>query len=252
MIKTGDLIILYDGRTKFLVKVGSDKFHGNHGYIEHEQLVGKEFGEEVKTHLGYSFVLLCPVLEDLTMKVKRESQIVYPKDIGIIMMKSGIFPGAKVIEVGTGSGSLTIALANFVRPDGKVISYERRDDFVELAKGNLEKAGLDNFIEFKNQEVNDKIKEKDADFIMLDLPNPWDIIPHVRDSLKDGKRICCLLPTIDQVMDAVFYLEKNGFTAIETVEIWLRKILVRKGKTRPEQNMPSHTAYLIFGTKIKQ
>jgi tRNA (adenine57-N1/adenine58-N1)-methyltransferase len=251
MIKTGDLIILFDGKTKFLVKVGADKFHGNHGYIELEELAGKEFGDEVKTHLGYSFVILCPVLEDLTMKVKRESQIVYPKDIGIIMLKSGVFPGAKVLEVGTGSGSLTIAFANFVRPDGKVITYERRVDFVELAKGNLQKAGLEKFVEFKNQDVKSKLKEKNADFVMLDLPNPWDIIPHVRDSLKGGKRICCLLPTIDQVMEAVFYLEKNKFTAIETVEIWLRKILVRKGKTRPEQNMPSHTAYLIFGTKIE-
>jgi tRNA (adenine57-N1/adenine58-N1)-methyltransferase len=251
MIKAGDLVILYDGRTKFLVKVGSDKFHGNHGYIEHKQLVGKEFGEEIRTHLGYSFVILSPVLEDLTMKVKRESQIVYPKDIGIILVKSGIFPGAKVVEVGTGSGSLTIALANFVRPNGKVITYEKRKDFAEIARGNLGKAGLEKFVQIKNQEVNRKIKEKNIDFVMLDLPNPWDIISHVRDSLKEGRRICCLLPTIDQVMEAVFYLEENGFTAIETVEIWMREILVRKGKTRPEQNMPSHTAYLIFGTKIK-
>ena len=184
------------------------------------------------------------------MKVKRQTQIIYPKDIGMILVKSCIFPGAKVIESGIGSGALTTALANFVRPNGKVYSYERNEEFLKNAQKNLQKNGLDAWVEFNNMEITDHYPQKDADFIMIDIGSPWELIDAAYNSLKGGARLATICPTFEQLTKMVFSLEEKGFINIESEEILVRKILVRRGKTRPEQRMPSHTGWLVFATKI--
>ncbi|MCK4912820.1 MAG: tRNA (adenine-N1)-methyltransferase [Candidatus Omnitrophica bacterium] len=213
-------------------------------------LIGKRFGEKVETNLGIPFYILRPYLYELIMKVRRKTQIMYPKDIGMILIRGNIFPGAKVIESGIGSGALTTALANFVRPTGRVYSYERNEEFLANAKKNLEKNGLSEWVELKNQEITDEFDEKEADFIMIDIGSPWDLIDAAYKSLKGGSRLATICPTFEQLTRTVFTLEEKGFINIETMEILLRKILVRRGKTRPEQRMPSHTGWLVFATKI--
>jgi tRNA (adenine57-N1/adenine58-N1)-methyltransferase len=186
------------------------------------------------------------------MKVRRKTQILYPKDIGILLTKTHIFPGAKVIESGIGSGALTTALANFVRPNGKVYSYERNEEFLENAKKNLEKNGLDKWVEFNHLEVSDEFPEKNVDFVMIDIGSPWELIDAAYKSLKGGCRLATICPTFEQLTRTVFTLEEKGFINIESMEILLRRILVRRGKTRPEQRMPSHTGWLVFATKTNQ
>jgi len=251
MIKEKDLVFLYnDDRRNFLLKVGARTLHTDKGFLKIEGLIGKNFGETIETNLGVPFYVLRPYLHEMIMKVRRKTQILYPKDIGTILTRAHIFPGAKVIESGIGSGALTTALANFVRPTGKVYSYERNEEFLENAKKNLEKNGLSQWVEFKHCEVVDEFDQKEADFIMIDIGSPWDLIEAAYKSLKGGSRLATICPTFEQLTKTVFTLEEKNFINIESMEILLRRILVRRGKTRPEQRMPSHTGWLVFATKV--
>ena len=250
MIKKDELIYLYhDDKRNFLIKAGGSSLHTDKGVLDLKKIVGKEFGEKLETNLGVVFYILKPYLFEMVMKVRRQTQILYPKDIGMILMRANIFPGAKVIESGIGSGALTTALANFVRPNGKVYSYEKNEEFLKNAKRNLEKNGLSEYVEFNQLEVTGEFPQKNADFIMIDIGSPWELIPAAHKSLKGGCNLATICPTFEQLTKTVFTLEDFGFINIETVEILVRKILVRRGKTRPEQRMPSHTGWLIFATK---
>ena len=251
MVKQGDLIFLYnDDKRNFLIKVEEKTLHTDKGFLKIASLIGRKFGEKVETNLGIPFYILRPYLYELIMKVRRKTQILYPKDIGMILTRGNIFPGARVIESGIGSGALTTALANFVRPNGRVYSYERNEEFLNNAKKNLEKNGLSEWVEFKHQEITDEFDEKEADFIMIDIGSPWELIDAAYKSLKGGCRLATICPTFEQLTKTVFTLEEKGFINIETMEILVRRILVRRGKTRPEQRMPSHTGWLVFATKI--
>lgn len=253
MIKQNDLVLLYkDERRNYLLKISGGRLHNDFGYIDIQNVIGKEFGDYVETNLGHKFFILKPTLDDMVMKIKRMTQILYPKEIGMILVKTNIFPGAKVIECGVGSGALTTALANFVRPTGKVYSYERNPEFMENARKNIERYGLAEYWEVKNQEITDEFGEKEADFVMVDIGSQWDLVPAAYKSLKGGCRMAAICPTFDQLTKTVFTMEETGFTNIETMEILVRRILVRRGKTRPEQTMPSHTGWLVFGTKINR
>lgn len=251
MINEGDLIYLYkDDHRNFLIKAGKNRLHTDKGFMDLKEIIGKNFGEHIKTNLGDKFYILKPYLHEMIMKVKRKTQIIYPKDIGIIITRGHIFPGAKVIESGAGSGALTTALANFVRPNGKVYSYEQNEEFLLNAKKNIEKNGLSEWVEFKHQYVTDEYDEKDADFVMIDIGSQWDLIDAAYKSLKGGRRLGTICPTFEQLTKTVFTLKEKGFVNIESLEVLLRRILVREGKTRPEQKMPCHTGWLVFATKV--
>lgn len=251
MIGEGTLVFLYkDERRNYLLKVQGGRLHTDLGYLDLKDIAAKEFGEAVTTNLGEKFYILRPYLHEMIMKIKRQTQILYPKDIGIIMVRTNIFPGARVIECGAGSGSLTTSLANFVRPSGKVYSYERNEEFLKNAQKNIEKYGLSEYVEFKLREITDEFEEKEVDFVMIDIGSQWDLIDAAHKSLKGGARLCAICPTFEQLTKTVFTLEEKGFTNIESMEILLRKILVRRGKTRPEQRMPCHTGWLVFASKI--
>lgn len=253
MIKEGDLVFLYkDERRNFLLTVQSGRLHTDLGYVELKSIMGREFGEKVETNLGYFFYILRPYLYEMIMKIKRKTQILYPKDIGIILSRTSLYPGARVIECGSGSGSLTTALANFIRPNGKVYSYDRNAEFLENAKKNVERYGLSEWVEFKLREVIDEFEEREVDFVMIDIGSPWDLIEAASKSLKAGARLATICPTFEQLTKTVFSLEERGFVNIESLEVFTRKILVRRGKTRPEQRIPSHTGWLVFASKIQR
>ncbi|UCC95010.1 MAG: tRNA (adenine-N1)-methyltransferase [Candidatus Omnitrophota bacterium] len=250
MISETDIVFLYhDERRNFLVRVNKRSLHTDKGFLKLDALIGKDFGDKIETNLGIPFYILRPYLYEMIMKVNRKTQILYPKDIGMILMGASIYPGAQVIEVGSGSGALTTTLANFVRPNGRVYSYEKNEEFLENAKKNVEKNGLSSWVEFKCCAVDSEFQEKNVDFIMIDIGSPWDLIEAAHRSLKGGSRLATICPTFEQLTRTVFTLEEKGFVNVESVEILVRRILVRRGKTRPEQRMPSHTGYLVFATK---
>lgn len=251
-IQSGDhvLIISPDEKT-FLVTVSEDKRMGTHkGEINLGDCIGKSYGESINSNLDHTFLLLEPTLEDKMMKVKRHTQIIYPKDAAYMILKSGIQSGMRVIECGAGSGSLTMALANAVAPGGKVYTYDIREKHLENAKMNIENAGYSDYVEFKLKKAQDGFDEENVDVVILDLPSPWDGIASAAKSLRGGGRIASLSPTYNQIERCVEELEKYGFVYIETLELLLRYIQVSTGKTRPVDRMVSHTGFLTFGRKI--
>lgn len=255
MLKPNDLILLYNGEkaSYFFSLPQAGTFSTHRGNIDFRLILTKEYGDTIKTHTGTVFYILKPTLADLAMKVKRTTTIVYPKDAGMMLLQTAIFPGAKVIEVGSGSGALTVILANFVRPDGKVYSYEKRKEFLENARANIKRFGLEPWVEFVEADVEQQgFLHKEADAIFIDLPEPWSVINWAYQALKGGHFLVSLNPTIEQIKKTKSVLELEGFTRIRVVESFEREILVKFTGTRPRERMISHTAYLIFAQKINK
>jgi len=250
-IAAEDYVLLYlTQRKTYLVKVEAGKtFHTHKGFIKFDDLIGKEYGSPVLSSLGFEFIALKPLLRDFIMKSVRKTQITYPKDIALIVMFSGIGPGSHVVEAGTGTGALTTALAHYVKPDGKVYSYEIREEFLATAEKNLKRANLLEFVEFKNKNVTEGIVESDVDAVILDLATPWLVISHAYKALKPCGTLVSFSPTIDQVVKTVEALNGNGFVDIETVECLMRGMQVERGKTRPQTLMTAHTGYVTFARK---
>ncbi|RLE55344.1 MAG: hypothetical protein DRJ26_00965 [Candidatus Methanomethylicota archaeon] len=247
----GNYVLMYlNKRRTYLVKVRRGQvLHTHKGYIKLDELIGKRYGSKIKSHLGYTFIALKPTLRDYVFKFSRKTQIIYPKDIALIVLYSGIGPGSRVVEAGTGSGALTSALAYYVKPTGKVYSYEIREDVLEVAKKNLEKAGLLDYVEFKLKDVTEGIDEKNVDAVILDLATPWLVVPHAYEALADWGVFTSYSPTIDQVVKTVEALKKEGFVATECLECLVRKIKVIPGETRPETLMIGHTGYIVIARK---
>ena len=224
-------------------------FHTHKGYIQLEALIGKEYGTRIASNLGLEFVALKPLLSDFVFKAQRRTQITYPKDVALIIMFSGIGPGSKVVEAGTGAGALTTALAHYVKPGGRVYSYEVRPEFTETARRNLSRANLLDSVELKNKDITIGIDEVELDSVVLDLATPWLVIPHAYAALKGGGTLVSFSPTIDQVVKTVEALQQSSFVDVQTVECMMRRMQTERGKTRPETLMTGHTGYITFARK---
>lgn len=232
------------------LKEGGD-FQSHRGVIKHEDLIGKPWGSQVFSHTGAPFYLLQPSLADLLNELPRTTQILYPKDIGYILIQMGVSEGQTVMEAGTGSGSMTIALASAVGPQGKVISYEQKQDTQNLARKNLERINLASRVDFKLRDIQDGFDETDADAFFLDVQNPYDYIPQVRATLKTGGFFGTLLPTFNQVEKVLYALKKNDFAFVEVCELMLRYYKTNPARLRPTDRMVAHTGFLVFGRKIE-
>ena len=232
-----------------MVKVEAGKtFHTHKGYVKLDELIGKEFGATIQSSLGIAFTALKPALTDYIMKSSRQTQITYPKDTSLIVMFSGIGAGSRVVEAGTGTGALTTALAHYVRPDGKIYSYEIRGEFQKAAEKNLKRAGLIEFVELKSGDVIAGIEEHDVDAVVLDLATPW-LVLQAYEALKPSGIIVSFSPTIDQVVKMTEALREQNFICIETVECLMRGMQVERGKTRPQTLMTGHTGYITYARK---
>jgi len=251
LIAEGNDVFLYlDRRRTYLVSVEAEKsFHTHKGYIKLGDLIGKEYGTRISSSMEVEFVALKPNLRDYIFKTNRRTQISYPKDISLIIMYSGIGPGSRVVEAGTGTGALTSAIAHYIKPTGRVYTYEVRNEFQKNAQKNLERAGLLDFVELKEGDITERIEEKDLDAVILDMATPWLVIPHAYTALKGSGVLVSFSPTIDQVVNVVEVLEDHGFVGVETIETLIRFMQVARGKTRPQTIMTGHTGYLTFARK---
>ena len=251
--RAGDIAQLVGLRHKnFIItlKEGA-RLETHRGILQHDELIGKPWGTQVFSHMGSPFFLLQPSLADLLNDLPRNTQILYPKDIGFILVTMGIGPGKKVIEAGTGSGSMTIALAHNVSADGQVISYEVRPDMQNLAKKNLERVGLASRVDFKLRDIAEGLDETDADAFFLDVPNPYDYISQVRAALKPGGFFCSLIPTVNQVELLLTALRRERFAFIEVCEVLVRYYKPEPTRLRPADRMVAHTGFLIFARRIE-
>ena len=251
--QAGDLVQLVGLRHKsfiFPLIPGGD-FQTHRGVLQHDDLIGLPCGTQVFSHLGSAFFLLQPSIADLLLDLKRNTQILYPKDIGFILITMGIGPGQKVLEAGTGSGSMTIALAYAVGAEGRVVSYEQREEMQNLARKNLKRTGLGSRVDFKLRDIKEGFDETDADAFFLDVPNPYDYIAQVRAALKPGGFFCGIVPTTNQAEILLRELRRNRFAFLEMCEVLLRYYKPTPSRLRPTDRMVAHTGFLIFGRRIE-
>jgi tRNA (adenine57-N1/adenine58-N1)-methyltransferase len=249
----GDLVQLVGLRHKsfiFPLLEGGD-FQTHRGILKHDDLIGLPWGTQVFSHLGAPFFLLQPSLADLLLDLKRNTQILYPKDIGFILLTMGLGPGKKVLEAGTGSGAMTIALAYAVGAEGRVVSYEQREEMQKLASKNISRTGLAPRVDFKLRDIQEGLDETDADAFFLDVPNPYDYIPQVRAALKPGGYFGSIIPTVNQAEILLRALRRNRFAFLEMCEILLRYYKPEPDRLRPTDRMVAHTGFLVFGRRIE-
>ncbi|MBP7692044.1 MAG: tRNA (adenine-N1)-methyltransferase [Anaerolineales bacterium] len=253
-LQAGDIVQLVGRdrkRQTFIFRlVAGEKFHTHFGHLAHDALIGLTLGAEVATHKGHAFFVLEPSTDDLIRDIKRNSQIIYPKDIGFILMKMSIRPGRTVIESGTGSGGLTTVLAQMLGPDGHVFSYDVREDMQALARRNLERVGLQDRVTFKLRNIELGYDETDVDALFLDVPNPWDYTGQARRALKGGGFFGSILPTANQVSKLLAALERDGYSFVEVCEVLIRYYKPVPERLRPTDRMVAHTGYLIFGRAV--
>jgi tRNA (adenine57-N1/adenine58-N1)-methyltransferase len=246
------LLIAPDDKRYLVRLMPGQRLDTHHGFILHDAIIGQPFGCRVKTQLAYAYLLLQPATYDLVMRVKRASQIVYPKEIGYLILRMNIIPGARVVECGTGSGALTLALSRFVRPNGRIYTYEERDDMLELARKNLERFGALDVVELKQRDIRAGFDERDADALFLDVREPWLFLAQAHAALKGGGFFGSLVPTTNQISDILQEMDRaGGWADIEVIEILTRHYKPVAERLRPEDRMVAHTGYLLFARAIQ-
>ena len=274
--REGEIVLLLDraqNRRLARLRAGA-KAHGHKGYLEHDRIIGQPEGVVVRSSGGATYLVFRPRLSEYALEMPRKSAIVYPKDVGIILVWADIYPGATVVESGLGSGSLTLALLRAVGPTGQVIVYEQRADMIPPALANIcafEEPGRpgpdsgqsqdgapddgvssepSNLV-VRERDIYEGIEEREIDRLILDLPEPWRVLPHALDALRPGGIVACYSPSIVQVQRTVENLESShGFAQIESLEVLYRPWHVKGQAVRPVQQMVSHTAFLTFARRL--
>jgi tRNA (adenine57-N1/adenine58-N1)-methyltransferase catalytic subunit len=245
----GELALLLDQRDRtYLVTLEPGAiFHTHAGTLAHDDLIDRPEGTRVTTSRGMVLTAFRPRFADFVLKMPRGAQVVYPKDLGPILVSADVFPGARVLEAGTGSGALTIALCRAVGEQGRVVSYEARPEHLERARANVEGffGKLPDNLELRAGDVAGAGDGPDRfDRLVLDLPEPWTALPAVRSALEAGAVLCAYRPTTGQVQQLVLTLPPAGFLHLETFEVLSRSWHVTERSVRPDHRMVGHTGFL--------
>ena len=249
----GDLALLVDRRgRRYLLTLSAERtFHTHMGIVPHADIIGQEAGSRVKTNSGHVLLAFRPTLADYILEMPHPTQVVYAKDLGAIIMHGDVFPGARVLEAGLGSGALTMALLRAVGQNGKVVSYEVRPDLVGKAKSNINalNPNAQNF-EVKIRDVYQGIEEPELDRIVLDVPEPWHVVPEAARTLAPGGIFLSYLPTVLQIHELQAALvEHPNFELMETVEVLERPWSVAQRSVRPVHRMVAHTGFITTARK---
>ncbi len=251
-IREGDLVLFYDGRKRKYIRTvrGGDRLETDLGYVDMQAVMGKQVGEAVSTSKGARFYLLKPTLIDLIFSFRRPTQVIYPKDAGLILLEADIRPGMRIVEVGTGSGFLTAILSEYVGPEGRVYTYEYRREFLLAAKRNLSRHGLGSNVEFKLKDATEGIDEQDVDVVVIDIAEPWRVLRHAWSALKPSGRFVSFSPTYNQVEKTCVEASRVGFIMLHTFEVLVRDIVSDETRTRPASRMIAHTGFVTVGRKV--
>lgn len=242
----GDTVLLIDRKKRrYLVELAEGgEFHSHAGFVAHDTIIGSADACNVKSTRGASFLAIRPTLSDYILKMPRGAQVIYPKDLGPILMLADIFPGAKVLESGLGSGALSMTL---LRAGADITGYEIREDFAAKAQHNVVAmlgAGVVDRYGVEVRDVYDGIDGTGFDRVVLDLPEPWNVVKHAAGALRPGGILLSYTPSVMQVAQLRTSLEAHGFVLAETVEILQRSWYVEGQAVRPDHRMVAHTAFL--------
>ena len=240
------VIITKQGR-KFYAKDLNQDLHTQYGFIKKDDIKKAKDGDLLKSNTHKEFFIFSPYFVDLYRKIKRNAQIIPLKDIGFIITETGVNKNSKVLDAGSGSGALACFLAAIAK---EVVTYEIREDFIEIVKSNIEFLELKN-IKVKNKDICKEIEEKNVDVVTLDVPEPWNAIESCSKALKPGGFLVAYSPSVPQVADFVNALRKNeSYVYIKTVEIIEREWEVEERRVRPKSTGIGHSGFLSFGRKV--
>ena len=247
----GELFILVSpgGKRSLRRLMEGQDVHGTDGVIPAAELAKVGFGVEILTLQGKPYRVLKPTLYDLVRGVKRQTQIIYPKDIGYICMRLGVGNGTRVIEAGSGSGSLTLALSWFSGDRGHVYTYEARREFFDLCRRNLQWAGVGHNVTMRLRDVAEGFEESDADALFLDVRTPWEYLPQAAAAVRPGGALAFLLPTVEQVSSLLKGMENGPFDDTEVEEVLVRGWKPVADRLRPNDRMVAHTGFLVFSRR---
>jgi tRNA (adenine57-N1/adenine58-N1)-methyltransferase len=254
-LRAGEVVLLHDrsGR-RYQVRLAMGATFSLHsGALAHDDLIGKAEGTVVTTRMGSRLLALRPTFAEQVTDRKRRAQPIYPKDLGAIVVRADLYPGARVVEAGTGTAALTLAALRAVGSAGRVVSYEVREDFHRAARAAVEDSlgAVPQNLELKVGDVYEGIPERDVDRVLLDLPEPWQAVPHVAEALRAGGLVFAHCPNVSQVQRFCDALrERRGFGLLETVEVLERHWTVRGRSLRPAHRMVAHTGFLTFARRL--
>ncbi|KAA3616403.1 MAG: tRNA (adenine-N1)-methyltransferase [Calditrichaeota bacterium] len=256
LFAAGNPVIFLDKKERsFYAVLEVDKIQNIRGdFISHDEVIGKKEGAVLFSQRNKPVRVFRATLTEQVLYMPRGAQVVYPKDIGLIIAYTDIFPGAKVVEAGLGSGALTSGLLRAVGEKGMVVSYEIREDFINNATKNMNNffGGLPENHMIKNLDIYENFEDADTDRLVLDLPEPWKALENITPHLRPGALVCCYIPTILQVktcVDTMNYL--RCFSQIQIIEALEREWKVDNISVRPSQRMVGHTAFLIFARRVE-
>jgi len=246
------VLFFYNDSKKWLMNISKkESLHTHIGVLKHADAIGKEYGSRLMTNKDKYVYLLEPTMYDYIMKIQHGTQIVYPKDLGYIAARAGIQDGQKILEIGTGSGSMTSFVASIVKPRGHVYTFDVDEKFMKIAEKNIRRAGVSKYVTQTNLDlkISKEIPVTEMDVALIDLGDPWVVLPKVRQMLKGSGCIFAICPTMNQLEKLTIALIKNEFTDIESTEHIIRTIAAREGKTRHSFQGIGHTTYLCFARK---
>lgn len=252
--QAGDACLLFDrkGRRYLIELIPGAEFHHHHGALPHDEIIGSEEGVTLKSSLGRNLIVLRPRLADFALKMPRGAAVVYPKDMGAILIWADIGPGNVVVEAGTGSGALTMALSRAVGDRGKVISFELRQDHAALASKRIRGffGTTPANIDLRVGSVEEGLEGLHPDRVVLDLPEPWHVVPTAARNLAPGGIFCCYLPTVPQVQTVREAVDDSGsFLDTMTFEVMMREWAVDGRSVRPSHRMIGHTGFITVARK---
>jgi tRNA (adenine57-N1/adenine58-N1)-methyltransferase len=251
----GELILLVDkvGR-RHRVRLRAGERHSIHsGLVLHDDLIGRPEGTIATTQLGARLLAVRPTFAEQVTGRRRQAQPIYPKDLGAILIAADIHPGARVLEAGTGTGALTLAVLRAVGPTGAVVSYEAREEFLEAARRAIVETlgAVPDNLALKLGDVYLGIEETDMDRVLLDLPEPWQAVPGAKSALRPGGILFAHCPNVSQVQRFFDCLrEVRGFGMLEAFELLQRGWTVRGRSMRPSHRMVAHTGFLCFARRL--
>jgi len=250
-LAAGERVLLVDRKDRrYLVTLHPGRSFQTHaGVIEHDEVIGRTEGEHVEARQrdgrvtsAARYLVLRPTLAEVVVGMPRGAQVIYPKDLGAILIAADIFPGARVLEAGVGSGALSMTM---LRAGAGITGYELRADFSERARANVEAfLGPDQPYSVSERDVYLGITEKGLDRVVLDLPEPWQVVGHAEQALTPGGILLAYLPTINQTAELRARLEHSGFAMAETFEILRRTWHIEGRSVRPDHRMVAHTGFL--------
>ena len=245
--RVGEHVLLLDRkRRRHMIRLTEGgEFHTHAGVLDHAAIIGRDEGITVRTTRGAALLAIRPTLSEYVLEMPRGAQVIYPKDLGPILMLADIFPGAQILESGIGSGALTMTLLRAIGPTGHITGYEIRDDFADRAQRNVEAfLGPDVPLTVEVRDIYAGIEKTDLDRVILDLPEPWQVVEHAQAALRPGGIFLSYLPTILQVSTLRERLATSAFGMAETIEVLHRGWNVDGLSVRPDHRMVAHTGFL--------